>query len=354
MANKPRLLVISNILPFPLKSGQNLRVYNTLLALKNLFHITYLTIAPDQSRDEWRYNLLKICDDVILLPSIYNRNIFTKILLKIIGLIYILATGLKFSNFLISQIELTPRRVRPILKKSNFDCALFEYWHSYKNIQTFRQNGIPCFLDMHDILWHSYERYLATKKMPLFLKKIALRKYKKAEEKIWNSFNGIIAINEAEKNYVKTKIGSDIKLFYAGMGVDLKFWRYCWSPKKPKRIAYYGSLGNQFNQQDALICYHEIMPAIWKACPKTEFWVVGNNPSADLQASMTDDRVKVTGYVENIQSVLGTMTTVLCPFKGKFGFRSRIIEVMAVGTPVVASSDAVWGNGQISYMKKIF
>lgn len=43
---KPRLLVISAILPFPLNSGQRVRVYNKLLALRELFHITFLGVAP--------------------------------------------------------------------------------------------------------------------------------------------------------------------------------------------------------------------------------------------------------------------------------------------------------------------
>ena len=44
-------------------------------------------------------------------------------------------------------------------------------------------------------------------------------------------------------------------------------------------------------------------------------------------------------------SILATMRAVLCPWRGTYGFRSRLIEVMAVGTPVVATPDAVFGMG---------
>ena len=37
------------------------------------------------------------------------------------------------------------------------------------------------------------------------------------------------------------------------------------------------------------------------------------------------------------------MTAVVCPWSGTYGFRSRLIEVMALGVPVVASYDAVYG-----------
>ena len=41
--SKPRILVISNVLPFPGKSGQEMRVYYNLQSLKSKFHITFLT-----------------------------------------------------------------------------------------------------------------------------------------------------------------------------------------------------------------------------------------------------------------------------------------------------------------------
>ena len=37
------------------------------------------------------------------------------------------------------------------------------------------------------------------------------------------------------------------------------------------------------------------------------------------------------------------MTAVLCPWIGTFGFRSRLIEVMALGVPVVVTADAIYG-----------
>jgi len=71
--------------------------------------------------------------------------------------------------------------------------------------------------------------------------------------------------------------------------------------------------------------------------------MVGSNPPAFLKALESDPRVRVTGTVENPAEVLRTMTCVLCPWEGAFGFRSRLIEVMALGVPVVATPDAAAG-----------
>src|SRR5690606_14691233 len=111
-------------------------------------------------------------------------------------------------------------------------------------------------------------------------------------------------------------------------GIDLQKWPYSWQPAQPPRIAYYGGLGSPHNQRDALQCYEEIMPTVWAHFPDVELWIVGSRPPATIQAlAEQDSRVTVTGFVERVQDVLQTMTAVLCPWTGKYGFRSRLIEV---------------------------
>lgn len=92
-------------------------------------------------------------------------------------------------------------------------------------------------------------------------------------------------------------------------------------------------------------CIQKIMPLIWRGIPDVEFWVVGANPPLGIQNLQSDGRVRVTGFVPDVGEVLATMTAVLCPWHGTYGFRSRLIEVMALGVPVVATPDAVYGMG---------
>jgi glycosyltransferase involved in cell wall biosynthesis len=85
------------------------------------------------------------------------------------------------------------------------------------------------------------------------------------------------------------------------------------------------------------------MPLIWRQFPDTEFWIVGSNPPPVLRALAADPRVKVTGFVQDVQTVLCRMSAVLCPWTGTYGFRSRLVEVLALGVPVVATPEAVDG-----------
>jgi polysaccharide biosynthesis protein PslH len=131
------------------------------------------------------------------------------------------------------------------------------------------------------------------------------------------------------------------------MGISLTEWAYRWQPSDPPRLMYYGGISSRHNQEDALRCAKRIMPLVWADMPNAELWVVGANPSKDVAALARDGRVRVTGYVESIADLLATATAVVCPWTGTYGFRSRLIEAMAVGTPVVASADAVYGMGLV-------
>jgi glycosyltransferase involved in cell wall biosynthesis len=102
-------------------------------------------------------------------------------------------------------------------------------------------------------------------------------------------------------------------------------------------------LGNPHNQEAALRCHDQIMPRIWMKFPAAELWLVGSGSSERLRSLTSDSRVKVTGFVDEVQDVLHSMSLVLCPWSGTYGFRSRIVEVMALGVPVVATPAAVDG-----------
>lgn len=335
------LLVISHVLPFPGSSGQQQRVLNKLRALRPHFHITFLTFAGVSQHLTLEAKLRDHVDDVVLLPSEHERG---RAWHRLKGEWFALCKGLKPSNYRIGSLEFSPDRIAVATQNASYDLVLYEYWHAVNSVAIFKARDIPCVLDMHNILWRSYERQLDSRHyLPRYWKQWAVARYRRHEEQAWSAFDGLITINAAEHDYVKQTVPDTSHLFYAPMGIDLELWPCSWKPGKPSRIAYYGGLGSAHNQANALQCYHQIMPRIWQEQPETEFWVVGSNPPPTIQRLAQDRRVTVTGFVEWPQDVLCTMTGVLCPWSGTYGFRSRIIEVMALGVPMIATPEAVVG-----------
>ena len=341
--HKRRLLVLSHVLPFPRDGGQHQRVFQTLHAARDRFHVTFATIATANA-DRVRQELLTVCDDLVLLPSAYGRSAASRLVHRAAGTLYAATTGLKRSNYEIGCVEFSRDRISKFFGSSAYDVVLFEYWHAAASTAVFQQLGIPCVLDMHDILARSYARTLQPSIGLLRpWKRWALNRYQVAEERAWRTFDALVAINSDEQRLAKRVVGETMPVFHAPMGADLSSWPYSPAPSMPPRIAFYGALGGAQNQQMALRCATQILPAIWRSNPDVEFWLVGSNPPDSLRRLVNDPRVKVTGFIDPASEVLRTMTAVLCPWVGTFGFRSRLIEVMALGVPVVVTADAIYG-----------
>lgn len=346
---KPRLLVISHVLPFPRSSGQQQRVYYKLKALRDYFTIIFLTSVAQESKQETREKLLELCDEVILLDAVYGKMAVARFIHRIIGDAYSICTGLKLSNYVMDFLEFTPQRLAAVLEQAAPEVVLYEYWHAQRSLALFQERGIPTILDMHNILWQSRARQMNGSRAPEWWKRYAVQSYRRREEAAWKRYDALITINAGEHAYVKDRSTDGQRLLYVPMGTDLKVWPYSWQPTQPPRLAYYGGLGSEHNQQDALSCYTRVMPEVWKEIPDTELWIVGSNPPPILKALRArDKRVHVTGFVENIAEVLSTMSLVLCPWTGTYGFRSRLVEVMALGVPVITTQDAVRGMGFVN------
>jgi glycosyltransferase involved in cell wall biosynthesis len=342
---KPRVLVVSGVMPYPRTAGQQVRVYNTLIALRPMFEVTFLTFCAPGEAARARRETTPLVDRLIILPSITQRHRAARLRHKLAGAVYSLVTGLKASNYILAEVELSPERIWAHCG-GPYDLILYEYWHTHASVRRFRQAGVPCVMDMHDVLWQAYDRQLAVSASwwvgPLRERRV--RAYQRREEAAWREFDALIAISSGEAAYARSVLPGK-PVLVAPMGVNLTKWSYGWSPTTPPRVAFYGSLGAPLNRQSVFRCVRHIMPLIWRDLPDTEFWIIGANPPTELAALQADPRIQVTGFVADVAGMLGTMRIVLCPWRGTFGFRSRLIEAMAVGTPVVATPDAVFGMG---------
>lgn len=339
-----KLLIISHVSPWPGDSGQQLRVRYTLEVAVRAFQVDFLTIAPVGKRKEVEEQLAASgCQPLVLSSRLINGS-FSKLRFYIGASLFALRTGMKDSNYQIGKLELCPARIRSAIGPRDYDLVLYEYFHAVDSVSVFRNMGVPVILDMHNVLWKSRKERLNEKAAwPAWLKRASLHRYRRGEETAWDQFDALIAINRSEQDLIQARLRPAQKLFYAPMGTDLSRWPACWEPAKPLRLAYYGGLASPHNEAAALRCYERVMPLIWQRIPDAELWLVGSNPTERLRRLTSDPRVKVTGFVAKVQEVLKTMSLVLCPWAGTYGFRSRIVEVMALGVPVVATPAAVDG-----------
>lgn len=116
-------------------------------------------------------------------------------------------------------------------------------------------------------------------------------------------------------------------------------------PATPPELVFLGRLNIPHNE-DALRRLLELaMPRITRDQPEVVVRAVGKGASPALRrlAGRYSGRFVLEGYVEDLDATLGRATAVLAPMRLGTGVKIKIIEALARGVPVLATSLAVKG-----------
>ena len=111
----------------------------------------------------------------------------------------------------------------------------------------------------------------------------------------------------------------------------------------PPVIAFVGRMDHFPNIDGILYFANEILPIIRRAVPQTELRIVGSNPSREVRKLAGVPGVSVTGYVPDVRPYLVDATVSVAPLRIARGTQNKILEAMAQGIPMVATSEAAKG-----------
>src|SRR2546423_12846891 len=123
-------------------------------------------------------------------------------------------------------------------------------------------------------------------------------------------------------------------------GVDLEYFRPMQQERRRFNLVFSGKMSYHANVATALYLYHHIMPLIWQRRPEVTLTLVGSNPPKAIQRLVRDPRIEVTGYVDDMRSPVGRAEVMVSPMVYSVGIQNKVLEAMAVGTPVVVAAQA--------------
>lgn len=120
-------------------------------------------------------------------------------------------------------------------------------------------------------------------------------------------------------------------------GVDLEYFHPLQQERRRFNLVFLGRMSYHANIATALYLYHQVMPLIWKHQAEAIFTIVGSSPPKVIQCLANDPRVEVTGYVDDIRPFVRSAQVMLCPMAYSVGIQNKVLESMALGTPVIVS-----------------
>jgi glycosyltransferase involved in cell wall biosynthesis len=99
-----------------------------------------------------------------------------------------------------------------------------------------------------------------------------------------------------------------------------------------------------FPNEEAVIFFADkVLPQIRRSVPNVRFLIVGRNPTRRVLRLREKEGIEVTGLVPDIRAYLAQTHVSVAPFSVAAGIQNKILEALAYGLPVVATSRTVQG-----------
>jgi glycosyltransferase involved in cell wall biosynthesis len=128
-------------------------------------------------------------------------------------------------------------------------------------------------------------------------------------------------------------------------GVDLRYFSPCQQPRRRHNLVFSGKMSYHANVAAALYLYQQIMPLVWQHRPEATLTIAGSKPPPIIQRLCRDPRVEVTGYVDDLRSYISRAEVMVSPMVYSVGIQNKVLEAMALGTPVVVAAQAAQALG---------
>ncbi len=126
-------------------------------------------------------------------------------------------------------------------------------------------------------------------------------------------------------------------------GIDTTDFPYREDGRPAARIVFGGNLGYFPNVDAVGWLADDILPRIRAAVPAAELRLVGARPARAVRALTARPGVSLAAAVPAMAPELAAATLAVIPLRAGSGLQNKVLEAMAVGTPVVASPQAVAG-----------
>ncbi len=229
---------------------------------------------------------------------------------------------------------------------SGFDVVHVEHLRGsrYGRYVKTRIPQVPVVWDSVDCISYLFEQ--ATRRSSSlfgkFVTRFELPRTRRAEAELVRFFDHVLITSETDKEALRALIPKDSSpspLTVLPNGVDLKFFHPNPAVERDvETLVFSGKMSYHANISMVKHLVFEIMPRIWQKRPNVRLIVVGKDPSAEIRALTGDARITVTGTVDDIRPYLWKATVSVVPLIYGAGIQNKILEAMACGVPVVATS----------------
>lgn len=190
-----------------------------------------------------------------------------------------------------------------------------------------------------------YDAYLKeTRPLARLRNGLTWLKLKHYTARLIRSFDGCTVVSELERATIQKLAPERKNIRVIPNGVDFAhFDDYPPTAREENSLVYSGALTYQANFDAVAYFMGDIYPKIKTQIPDVKFYVTGRTDGVPLERLPRRDEIIFSGYVSDIRSVLSRCCVNVVPLRMGGGTRLKILEALAMGTPVVSTAKGAEG-----------
>jgi glycosyltransferase involved in cell wall biosynthesis len=315
--DKPRVLLVSPFLPFPLSHGGAVRIWNLCRALAG--RVDFILVAVREKGERVEYDKLHEVFRAVHVVDIDQRlSPDTSLPEQVRG---------HQSGALRALVADLAREWRP-------DLLQVEYTH----MAHFRDAapGVPAILVEHDLTFTLYRQLAETQ--PGAAADAEHQRWRDYERRWLKAYEGVWTMSEADREVAIRESGRPAeRTFTVANGVDVERFRP--SPTSAaQEIFYVGSFRHLPNLIGFEKLEREVMPRVWQHFPNVRLRVVAGPRHTEFWTQRAlDPRIEIHGFVEDLRPLYASASVVVVPLEVSAGTNIKVMEAMACGKAVVST-----------------
>ena len=314
-----KILYLAHTCPYPPNRGDRIRCYHLLNHLSKSYELTLVYPVFDDEHYACQEQLRQHCESIFPVPY---KTVMS----------YLSCLRSLFSNHPLSVAYFYSGALAKIVQRLSPDVVLADC----STMAQFALNiSRPKILDYVDIDSKKWEYLSSLAHFPYsMIYRVESRRLSRFEQFLSEQFDHCLVTSQHEKSL----LDDSSRITVLPNGIDQQYFSTANTPNNGS-IVFTGVM-NYFPNTDAVLHFHRsIFPLITREVPSAQFVIAGMHPTAQIR-KLADRYTTVTGFVPDIRVYLSKAAVCVVPLRVAMGVQNKILEAMAMGVPVVATSMA--------------
>jgi glycosyltransferase involved in cell wall biosynthesis len=324
------LLFLSRWFPYPPDNGSKLRIYHLVRGLAQHHRVTLLSFADRPDAIANAPELASLCYEVQTVPwkdfkpssrracmgfvSPRPRWLVDTFSEGMAGCVAQVVAQGGLDMAIVSELPMT-NYVRllqgtPALLE---DCELGVFY------EQFAHGALPLHCLRHGLTWAKMRTYLA---------------------RLLPHFQACTVVSHQERQLLSAAVPGYRRVEIIPNCINLPDYAPVRGQPWPDTLIFTGSFTYDVNYEAMVWFLKEVYPLIRQQAPQTHLTITGDHANLPLPKTQN---ITLTGFVDDVQSLLASSWLSVVPIKQGGGTRLKILEAMALHTPVVSTSKGAEG-----------